>query len=92
MREVHTIAALDEDLIVSVLRHLDDVECRATMSCVCKTWRACVKKSWNRVHFCFGDLITLEARLRWLECQLADSPRVLQALELQSSTPSPFCA
>ena len=89
MRETRPINALDEDLIISVLRHLDDHNFRATVACVCKTWRACVRRSWDRVHICFGDLETLRARLAWLDHQLQDHPLLLQSLEFHSCTSSP---
>ena len=83
MRETKTIAALDEDLIIIILQHLDDIKLRARLACVCKFWRACVKRSWERVHFCCEDVETFAARLNWLANQL-DHPLVLQSLELQS--------
>ena len=78
--------ALDEDLVLSMLRHLDDHKFRATMACVCKTWQACVRRSWNRVHFCFRDVGTLQARLSWLERQVLDHSLQLQSLELHFGT------
>ena len=91
MRESKTLTALDDNLIVSVLRHLHDHKFRATMACVCKTWRACVRRSWDRVHFCFDGVDTLMARFAWLESQLLESPLLLKSLELHSGVPDPTC-
>ncbi len=88
MRETAIMTSLDEDLIIAVLRHLDDHKFRATMACVCKTWRACVKGSWDRVHFCFNDVETLRARIEWLLYHLSH-PLLLQSLDLHSGMPSP---
>ena len=89
MREIKTLNALDGNLIVSVLRHLHDHKFRATLACVCKTWRACVRRSWDRVHFCFDDVEELMARFAWLESQLLESPLLLKSLELHSGVPDP---
>ena len=89
MRETTTkTTTLDGEPLIAVLQKLDDHKFRATMACVCKTWQACVKSSWDSVHFCFDSMETLEARLSWLSSQL-DNPLVLHSLELHSSKPTP---
>ena len=88
MRKARTEVAQNVDLVVSILQHLDDHEFRATMACVCKTWQACVRQSWDRVHICFDSENALVARLAWLERQL-NHPLQLKSLELHSGMPSP---
>ncbi len=88
MTEEKTICALDDDLLVAILRLVDSDKARATMAMVSKTWRACVRRSWNSVHFCFRSEETLRTQIIWLARQLLDNPLLLQTLELHSSMPN----
>ena len=91
MGEARRVVLLNnKDIVFSVLQHLDDHKFRATMACVCKTWQACVRQSWDRVHICFNCVETLTARLDWLQDQLLDHKTLLKSLELHSSMPSPI--
>lgn len=87
--EVQASFALDDDLVILILRQLD-YKTRASLACVSKTWRSCVRSSWNKIHLCFASSEeTLRAQLTWLAHQLRDHPLLLQTLELHSSTPTP---
>ena len=82
-----TMLSLDEDLLIAVLRLLDSDKTRASMACVCKTWRSCVKRSWDRVHIRIEYTEILRARIN---IQLQDHPLQLHSLALHSSSmPTP---
>ena len=74
--------------MISMLRFLDSDKTRACMACVCKTWQAFVRKSWDKVHFCFKSKETLSAQLKWFTCQLQDNPLLLRSLALHCSRPT----
>ena len=79
MTEEKAISALDDDVLVAVLRMVDSCKARATMAMVSKTWRSCVRRSWNSAHFCFRSEETLKTQMLWLGRQLLDNPFLLQS-------------
>ena len=85
--EKSRIGALDEDLITVVLRFVDPLKTRATMACVCKTWRSCVQRTLDRAHLCFDSEEALRTQITWLACR-QDSPLLLHTLELHNSMPT----